>query len=168
MNHPLKEGEMIAKMLTTTNHGMMHYADRKGVLVVSTRAQWFGEEGSDDTFHTSALRSYELHGSRLTLHTLNSTYVFKIIEGEFDPFVFIRANEELIQEHDTINAAKYDLYWCQNGSISFLEQAMSVTRLPYAMNLQEARDYLLDHLLLDSEGNIVINIMGAYTKRSAV
>jgi len=165
MSRALKEGELIAKMVTTTNHGLMYYANREGILVVSTYARWYGEEGRDDTFHTSALRSYELDGSRLTLHTLNSTYVFEIIQGEFDAFAFTRANEAMIKEYDAINAAKYDRYWCQIAAVGMIDGAMTVTKLPYAMNLQEARDYLNTNLLTDGEGNIVTNIMGACTER---
>lgn len=131
---------------------------------MSTYARWIGDL-RDETFHTSALRSYELDGSRLTLHTLNSIYVFEITAGEFDTFAFTQANQALIDEHDRINSTKYDTYWCQIASVGMIDGAMSVTTLPFEMDLQEARDYLLDHLLTDNGGNIVTNIMGAYTQR---
>lgn len=160
-----KQSVLIAYLVSTTNHGLAHYGNIVGRLIVSTYARWIGDL-RDETFHTSGLRSYEIEGSRLTLHTLNSIYAFEIIAGNFDTFMFTKANEELIQEHDRINTTRYDTYWCQiASSFGMIDGAMNVVKLPYEMNLQEARDYLCEHLLTDNEGNIVTNIMGAYTQR---
>jgi len=167
MARPLKpkQSVLIAYLVSTTNHGLAHYGNIVGRLIVSTYARWIGDL-RDETFHTSSLRGYELKGSQLTLYTLNSTYVFEIIAGEFDTFAFTRANQDLIDEYDAINAASHELYLCQIASgFGMIDGAITVVELPYAMNLQEARDYLCDHLLTDNEGNLVTNIMGAYTQR---
>lgn len=160
-----KQGKLIAYLVSTTNHGLAHYSNLIGVLEVSTMARWTGDL-RDETFHTSALRGYELDGSRLTLYTLNSTYVFEIVAGEFDEFAFTRANQELIDSQDQRNNTKHDAYWCQIASgFAMIDGAINVAVLPYPMTLQEARDYLLDNMLTDNEGNIVTNIMQAYEKK---
>ncbi|MFZ2890444.1 hypothetical protein [Sulfuricurvum sp.] len=159
-----KQGKLIAYLVSTTNHGLAHYSNLIGKLKVTTMARWTGDL-RDETFHTSALRGYELDGSCLTLYTLNSTYVFEIVAGEFDEFAFTRANQELIDSQDERNNTKHDAYWCQIASgFAMIDGAINVAVLPYPMTLQEARDYLLDNMLTDNEGNIVTNIMQAYEK----
>jgi hypothetical protein len=156
-------GELIAYLVSTTNHGLAHYSNIVGRLIVTTKARWIGDD-QDETFHTSALRGYELNGSRLTLYTLNSTYIFEIVAGEFDEFAFTRADQELIDLHDVINNTKHDAYWCQIATgFALTDGAISVAALPYPMTLQEARDYICKHMLTDREGNIVTNIMLAKT-----
>lgn len=160
-----REGELIACLVSTTNHGLAHYRNIVGRLIVTTMARWIGDE-RDETFRTSALRGYELDGNRLTLYTLNSTYVFEIIAGEFDEFAFTRANQELIDAQDALNNTRHDSYWCQIASgFAMIDGAITVAALPHPMTLQEARDYLLDNMLTDREGNIVYNIMQAYVPK---
>lgn len=160
-----KQGQLIAYLVSTTNHGLAHYSNLIGELNVTTMARWTGDI-RDETFHTSALRGYELDGSRLTLYTLNSTYVFEIVAGEFDEFAFTRANQELIDSQDERNNTKYDAYWCKIASgFAMIDGAINVAALPYPMTLQEARDYLLDNMLTDGEGNIVTNILQAYVPK---
>jgi predicted ABC-type ATPase len=162
-----KQRNLIAYLVSTTNHGLAHYSNLIGKLEVTTMARWTGDL-RDETFHTSALKGYELDGSRLTLYTLNSTYVFEIVAGEFDEFAFTRANQELIDSQDKRNNTKHDAYWCQIASgFAMIDGAINVAALPYPMTLQEARDYLLDNMLTDGEGNIVTNIMQAYIKKDS-
>lgn len=163
--YELGDGEIIAYLVSTTNHGLAHYRNIFGLLRITTYARWIGD-WRDETFHTSALKGYELDGSRLTLYTLNSTYVFEIVAGEFDEFAFTRANQELIDSQDQRNNTKHDAYWCQIASgFAMIDGAINVAVLPYPMTLQEARDHLLDNMLTDNEGNIVTNIMQAYEKK---
>jgi hypothetical protein len=118
----LREGELRAVLRSTTNHGMSHYQGIAGSLYVNTQAYWYGRD-RDETFHTSALKDYALDGKMLTLYTLNSTYVFEILQGEFDVFLFTRAPEALIQHQDLRGIIK--LY--NDGDIAAKELAYRLT-----------------------------------------
>lgn len=163
--YKLEEGELIAYLVSTTNFGLSCYSNIVGRLTVTTIAHWTGDL-RDETFRTSALRGYELEGSRLTLFTLNSSYVFEIVAGEFDKFTFTRANQEFIDERDAINNTKFDIYWCQIAAANpMINNAITVTALPYPMTLQEVRDYLVHNILVDGEGNIVTNVLQGYVRK---
>lgn len=144
---------MKAKLISTTNHGMSHHAGIIGILEVHTYAQWFGGR-RNQTFHTSAIVSHTLEGSLLALHTLNSVYVFEITEGKFDTSLLETPPQWLIDEHKQRNETKHLNYLCQ-----IIDNAISLVRLPYAMNLQEARDYAAINILRDADGDIVTHIL---------
>lgn len=151
---------MEAKLISTTNHGMSHYSDIVGELRLGQIARWIGDE-RDETFHTSMIVSHGFEAPMLRLHTLNSTYLFEITDGEFDPSVIEPAPQEIIDEFHRRNMTKYQIYWCQITGNAFINHAFSVTVLPSPMTLQEARDYAAENMLLDVNGDIVYSIVGA-------
>lgn len=154
----LREGELHAVLRSTTNHGMSHYQDILGSLYVNTQARWYGRD-RDETFRTSALKDYALDGKMLTLYTLNSTYVFEIVQGEFDVFLFTRADEALIQHQDLLNSTPCIAYYCQIMGNALIDNAISITILPTPMTRQEAIEYAAANILRDTGGNIVKNIL---------
>ena len=149
---------MKAKLISTTNHGMSHHAGISGILEVRDYAQWLGG-ARNQTFSTSAIVSHTLEGSLLALHTLNSVYVFEIIAGEFDASLLETPPQWLIDEHKQRNGAKHLEYLCQIMGSPSIDNAISLVRLPYAMNLQEARDYVAFNILKTADGDIVTHIL---------
>jgi len=105
------------------------------------------------------LKDYSLDGKMLTLYTLNSTYVFEIVQGKFDVFLFTRAPEALIQHQDLLNSTPYIAYYCQIMGNALIDNAISIAILPTPMTRQEAIDYAATNILLDTEGNIVKTIL---------
>ncbi len=151
---------MKAKLISTTNHGMSHYADIVGELRLGQIARWTGAK-RDETFHTSMIVSHEFEAPMLRLHTLNSTYLFEITDGAFDPSVMKPAPQAVVDEFHRRNMTKYQIYWCQITGDALIDHAISVTVLPSPMSLQEARDYTEENMLLDVNGYIVYSIIGA-------
>lgn len=152
---------MKAILRTTTNHGMSHYSDREGKLSIDmkSRVRWTGEE-RDDTFHTSSIVSHIIDGDKLILNTLNSVYIFEILEEEGLDLAELEATPQwMIDQHRQRNETKYMTYWCQIIGNVLTNNAISVALLPYPMNLQEARDYAATKTLTDIGGNIVYNVM---------
>jgi len=125
---------------------------------VNTQAYWYGRD-REETFRTSALKDYVLDGKMLTLYTLNSTYVFEILQGEFDVFLFTRADEALIQHQDLLNSTPCIAYYCQIMGNALIDNAISMTILPTPMTRQEAIDYAAVNILRDTCGDIVKNIL---------
>lgn len=150
---------MKAKLVTTTNHGMSHYAGMPGTLEVSGYAQWFGDRNK--AFHTSAIVSHSLEENRLTLYTLNSVYTFEIIEGEFDPLLLEAPPQWLIDKHKQRNETKHLTYLCQIMGGPMVDNSISIVTLPHPMDLQEARDYAAINTLRDTGGDIVTHILMA-------
>jgi len=151
---------MKAILLSTTNLGMSHYSGRPGELIITMKSciRWTGEE-CDDTFHTSSIVSYTIESDKLTLNTLNSVYIFEIIEEGLDLTELKATPQWMIDQHKQQNETKYLTYWCQIIGNALSNHAMSIALLPHPMNLQEARDYAAINTLTDIEGNIVYNIM---------
>lgn len=139
---------------------MSHYSDREGKLSIEMKSciRWTGEEW-DDTFHTSSIVSYTIEDNKLTLNTLNSVYIFEIIEKGLDLSELEATPQWMIDRFTHQNETKYSTYWCQIIGNALTNHAVSVTLLPYPMNLQKARDYAAINTLTDVEGNIVYNIM---------
>lgn len=158
LDSQLREGELRAVLRSTTNHGMSHYQGITGSLYVNTQAYWYGRD-REETFRTSALKDYVLDGKMLTLYTLNSTYVFEILQGEFDVFLFTRADEALIQHQDLLNSTPCIAYYCQIMGNALIDNAISMTILPTPMTRQEAIDYAATNILRDTGGDIVKNIL---------
>lgn len=154
----LHHGELRAILRSTTNHGMSHYHDITGSLYVNIQANWYGRD-RDETFHTSVLRDYALDGKMLTLYTLNSTYVFEIVQGEFDVFLFTKADEAWIQQQDLLNSTPCIAYYCQIIGNALIDNAISITILPTPMTRQESIDYAAVNILRDTGGNIVKTIL---------
>ncbi|MDP3587261.1 MAG: hypothetical protein Q8R58_04345 [Sulfuricurvum sp.] len=160
LDSQLREGELRAVLRSTTNHGMSHYQGITGSLYVNTQAYWYGRD-RDETFRTSMLKDYALDGKRLTLYTLNSTYVFEILQGEFDVFLFTRAPKALIQHQDLLNSTPCIAYYCQIMGNALIDNAISITILPTPMTRQEAIDYAAANILRDTGGDIVKNILSS-------
>jgi hypothetical protein len=154
----LREGELRAVLRSTTNHDMSHNQGITGALFVNSQAYWYGRD-RDETFRTSMLKDYALDGKMLTLYTLNSTYVFEIIQGEFDVFLFTKADEALIQHQDLLNSTPCIAYYCQIMGNALIDNAISITILPTPMTRQEAIDYAAVNILRDTGGDIVKNIL---------
>lgn len=157
---------MKAILLLTTNAGMSHYSGRPGELTITMKSciRWTGEEWND-TFHTSSIASYTIEDNKLTLNTLNSVYIFDILEKGVDLTELEATPQWMIDQHKQQNETKYLTYWCQIIGNALSNHAMSIVLLPYPMNLQEARDYTAINTLIDIEGNIVYNIMAGKNKQ---
>lgn len=143
-------------MLTySSNTGIFDgYGNRPGELRFSKCAYWYGPYGRDDTFHTSSIASYEKNGTTLTLNTLNSVYVFEIIQGEVDLDTIILAEQSIIKEHEQRNATKYSIYWCQVNASGFLEGLIDPVKMPYPMTKQEAIEYVSLGRAVSFDGHI--------------
>jgi len=148
---------MKAKLISTTNHGMSHYAGVEGEFEIGAIALWTNHR-REQRFSTSSIASYEYKDSLLTLHTLNSTYVFEITQGEFERSMILLATKEMVEEEEKINQTPSREYWCKS-----IAGVISVATLPWAMSLEEARDYAAYHTVLDMSGNIVTMILKAHT-----
>lgn len=139
---------------------MSHYSGRPGVLTIAMESciRWSGEEW-EDTFHTSSVVSYTIEEGKLNVQTLNSIYIFEILEEGLDLSKLEPTPQWMIDRFRENNAAKYLTYWCQIFGNAFIDNAISVVVLPYPMNLQEARDYAAINTLTDVSGAMVYNIM---------
>lgn len=149
-----------AKLVYSTNQAMSDFYGIVGDFEIENVARWSGSLRGQ-IFHTTGIVEHELSGSMLRIQTLNSIYLFEIVDGEFEPSTIVQAPKELIDEHNRRNATRYQTYWCQIAGDALIHHGYSIVRLPRPMSLQEARDHAASGTLLDVHGNVVCTILAA-------
>jgi hypothetical protein len=148
---------MKAKFLKSTNRYLYEkYKDLIGDLWISEGMAFIGKNKNyENGFRTSLIDTVSCEDTILTIKTLNSVYVFEIVEGSIKDL-------DTFEKLKTINNKKSKFFVCQVGGSPLIDNAISIAELPEIMSLNEAKEYLKNNILLDVSGEIVINIGAPY------
>ena len=132
-----------------------------GEILISTQGTAiFKNQHRDEGFITSLIDTIKQENNILTIKTLNSVYQFEVLEGDLldlnlSPLEKNRGYLGNLQ----VFTKKYISYHCRIGGHPGIDQAVSTTRLPEPMTRAEAIEFLDNAVLLDIDGEIVINIL---------
>jgi len=113
-----------------------------------------------DQFYTSAIVSYELLSENIVvLHTLNSEYVFELIDCAFDPSGIEHIEKDRIEKHNKLKKIESLRWSCQITGSGFLDGLISTVTLSEPMTKSMAEKYILDNSILDDyEGCIIMSL----------
>lgn len=149
-----------ARLVWTNNNACREYIDEAGIVAISDSIEWIGSS-IFDRFNSAALLHCSLVGRELRVVALDGEYLFDIICGEFDPWDIIIATDQEIEEYVCNDTDKYDAYWVRGKRENSTKEECSVVSLPYAMTLQEVKDFIDTHTLYSNEGHMVSEIIEA-------
>lgn len=158
---------MTAKLIDSTNTMILEsYRDREGELYIDGNARW--AKRLSDRFHTSEIVGYELSNDIVTLRTLNSTYVFQLIDCQFDPTGIRSQKSNLVHHHDLMKRYKTKKWQCQIGGPGFLFGVMSTVTFVEPMTKEDAMQFVIENKITDdNEGQPIISLQSPYIEGEA-
>ncbi|PHR58989.1 MAG: hypothetical protein COA44_02240 [Arcobacter sp.] len=119
---------------------------------------------SGGEFNTSLIGTIQLSDDMLlTIETLNSTYKFEVLEGDLSNLDLSSINIDEYNRTKAIVSKPSKFFHCLIASRDVLVSgSITIVELPTSMPKMEAREYLENNVLKDSEGNVVVNILTPY------
>lgn len=122
------------------------------------------DQSDEHSFRTSLIDTISCEEGILTIKTLNSVYVFEIVEGSIQDLDIssIQKDRDTFDKLKANTGKKSKFFICQVGGSPLIDKTISITELPKIMSLDDAKEYLKNNILLDVSGEIVVNIGAPY------
>jgi len=140
-----------AKFIKSSNPVMKRFAGIEGRLLFNLEAQafFYPEDSKKFLFGTSLIQSYTDENNILTLHTLNSTYVFEII-GKLEKIITSEDTKSQKKVKEYVKNIKSKTFYCEaSGMMSEVTFNEAITR-EEALNIissTEIRDDILHQVV---------------------
>ena len=146
---------MKAILIDSTNKMMLrNFENIPGHLSINGKAFW--QKSISTCFSTSLVKNYKVIDKNIVeLYTLNSTYVFRLINCEFDNSGIKNIEQSIVDEHISMKSKLSKKWLCQlDGGL--LQWVISSVTLKEPMNIDEAREYVMANNIKDDNENSAI------------